>query len=166
MTTSKPRLEVIAPANEPVIITRRFFKASPALLFKAWTTPEHMKQWLGPKDMEMISCEVDLRVGGSYRYVHRGPDGTDYGFHGKYLEIEAPHRMVCTFVFEMVPQSEAIDTLTLEEQDGGTLVTTHSRHPSLQARDGHLSGGMERGMSEGYERLDALVANLAKGGAA
>ena len=101
MTTSK--LEVIAPANEPVIITHRFIKASPALLFKCWTTPEHMKQWLGPRELVMVSCEVDLRVGGGYRYVHRAPDGQEYGFHGKYLEIDAPHRMVCTFVFEPFP---------------------------------------------------------------
>ncbi len=160
MTTSK--LEVIAPVDEPIIITKRFFKASPALLFKMWTTPEHMKQWLGPRDMVMTECEVDLRVGGVYRYVHRGPDGVDYAFHGKYLEIDEPTRMVCTFVFEMFPQAEAVDTLTLEAKDGGTLVTTHSRHPSLEARNGHLNGGMERGMSEGYERLDALVARLGR----
>jgi uncharacterized protein YndB with AHSA1/START domain len=166
MTYSQSKLEVIAPANEPVIITHRFFKASPALLFRMWTTPEHMKQWLGPKDLVMVSCEVDLRVGGGYRYVHRAPDGQEYGFHGKYLEIEAPHRMVCTFVFELFPQNEAVDTLTLEEKEGGTMVTTHSRHPSMEARDGHLAGGMERGMSEGYERLDALVENFSKGGAA
>jgi uncharacterized protein YndB with AHSA1/START domain len=158
MTTSK--LEVIAPATEPVIITHRFIKASPALLFKCWTIPEHMKQWLGPKELVMTSCEVDLRVGGGYRYVHRAPDGQEYGFHGKYLEIDAPHRMVCTFVFEPFPDNEAIDTLTLEEKDGGTLVTTHTRHTSIEARNGHLSGGMERGMTEGYERLEALVRTL------
>ena len=160
MTTS--RLEVIAPANEPVIITHRFIKASPELLFKIWTTPEHLKNWMGPRQMEMISCEVDLRVGGSYRYVHRAPDGQEYGFHGKYLEIEAPHRMVCTSVFELFPQAEAVDTLTLEAKDGGTLVTTHTRHASMEARDGQISGGMERGMSEGYERLEALVQKLGR----
>jgi uncharacterized protein YndB with AHSA1/START domain len=160
MTTSK--LEVIAPANEPVIITRRFIKASPALLFECWTRPEHMKQWLGPRELVMVTCEVDLRVGGGYRYVHRAPDGTEYGFHGKYLEIDRPHRMVCTFVFEPFPANEAVDTLTLEEKDGGTMVTTHSRHSSIEARDGHLSGGMERGMSEGYERLEALVEKLTR----
>jgi uncharacterized protein YndB with AHSA1/START domain len=158
MTTSK--LEVIAPATEPVIITHRFTKAPAALLFAAWTTPEHLKQWLGPRELQMISCEIDLRVGGRFRYVHRAPDGQEYGFHGKYLEIAAPHRMVCTFVFEPFPDNEAVDTLTLEEKDGGTLVTTHSRHASMEARNGHLAGGMERGMSEGYERLEALVEKL------
>ncbi len=160
MTTSK--LEVIAPAGEPVIITHRFFKASPELLFKMWTTPEHLKNWLGPREMVMVSCEIDLRVGGSFRYVHRAPDGQEYGFRGKYLEIDAPHRMVCTSVFELFPQAEAVETLTLEARDGGTLVTTHTRHGSMEARDGHIGGGMERGMSEGYERLDALVAKLGR----
>ena len=80
MTTLK--LEVIAPANEPVIITHRFIKAPPELLFAAWTAPEHTKKWLGPRELEMISCEIDLRVGGSYRYVHRAPDGKEYGLHG------------------------------------------------------------------------------------
>ena len=161
MTTSTPKLEVIAPANEPIIVTRRFIKASPSLLFELWTTPEHMKQWLGPRQYEMTLCEVDLRVGGGYRYVHRAPDGREYGFHGNYLQIDAPHRMVCTFVFEMFPQNEVVDTLTLEDKDGGTLVTTHSRHPSIEARNGHLAAGMERGMTEGYERMEVLLERLA-----
>ena len=158
MTTSK--LEVIAPANEPVIITHRFLKAPAALIFTAWTTPAHMKQWLGPRELEMISCEVDLRVGGGYRYVHRAPDGSEYAFSGKYLEIDRPRRMVCTFVFEAFPDAEAVDTLTLEEKDGGTMITTHTRHASIQARDGHLAGGMEAGMSVGYERLEELVEKI------
>ncbi len=160
MTASK--LEVIAPADEPVIITHRFIKASPALLFAAWTTPEHVKNWLGPRTMAMVSCEMDVRVGGRYRYVHRAPDGQGYAFGGKYLEIDRPHRLVCTSVFEMMPQFEAVETLTLEPRDGGTLVTTHTRHGSIEARDAHLSGGqMEAGMTEGYERLDELVRRLA-----
>ena len=157
MTTSK--LEVIAPANEPIIITRRFIRASADMVFKAWTTPEYLKQWLGPRELVMVGCEIDLRVGGRYRYVHRGPDGQEYAFGGKYLEIEAPHRIVCTTVFEMMPQFEAVETLTLEEKDGGTLITTHTRHGSIEARDAHLSGGqMEAGMTDGYERLEELLA--------
>jgi uncharacterized protein YndB with AHSA1/START domain len=162
MTTS--RLEVIAPANEPVIITHRFIMAPAALLFTAWTTPEHLKQWLGPRELQMISCEIDLRVGGRFRYVHRGPDGAEYGFSGKYLEIDRPHRMVCTSVFEMMPEHEAVETVTFEEKDGGTVVTTHTRHASIEARDGHLSGGrMEAGMSDGYERLEELLKKLGGG---
>jgi uncharacterized protein YndB with AHSA1/START domain len=72
---TKAKLEVIAPADEPVIITHRFINASPALVFEAWTTPEHMRQWIGPRQLTMVACEVDLRVGGRYRFVHRAPDG-------------------------------------------------------------------------------------------
>ena len=153
-------LEIVAPAGEPTIVTRRVIKAPPALLWDVWTKPEHMRRWLGPKRLEMVECEVDLRVGGSYRFVHRAPDGQEFGFHGVYREIDKPRRLVSTFVFEPWPDVEAVDTLTFEEVDGGTLVTTSSRHPSIEARDGHLAGGMEGGMTEGYERLDALVAML------
>jgi len=158
---TKAKLEVIAPANEPVIISHRFIKASPALVFEAWTTPEHIKQWIGPRELTMVSCEVDLRVGGRYRYVHRGPDGQEYGFSGTYKEIDRPHRLVCTSVLEMMPEHEAVETLTLEARDGGTLITTHTRHASIQARDGHLSEGrMEAGMTDGYERLEDLLARM------
>jgi uncharacterized protein YndB with AHSA1/START domain len=156
---TKAKLEVIAPADEPVIITRRFMKAPPEKIFAAWTTPDQVKQWLGPRELEMVSCEIDLRVGGKYRYVHKGPDGQEYGFSGKYIEIDRPNRLVCTSVFEMMPQFEAVETLTLEARDGGTMITTHTRHGSIEARDGHLSGGrMEAGMTEGYERLEELLA--------
>jgi uncharacterized protein YndB with AHSA1/START domain len=164
MTTSK--LEVIAPANEPVIITHRFIKAPPALIFQAWTTPEHLKHWLGPRELIMVSCEIDLRVGGSYRYVHRAPDGQEYAFSGKYLEIDAPRRMVCTSVFEMMPEHEAVETVTFEPEDDGTLITTHTRHATIEGRDGHLAGGrMEAGMTDGYERLEELAGRLMKKGA-
>ncbi len=111
----------------------------------------------------MTSCEVDLRVGGHYRYVHRAPDGQEFGFSGKYLEIDRPHRLVCTSVFELFPQNEAVDTLTLEPMNGGTMITTHTRHSSIEARDGQLKGGMEAGMSVGYERLEELVKKLTNG---
>jgi uncharacterized protein YndB with AHSA1/START domain len=155
---TRAKLEVIAPADEPVITTHRFITASPARVFEAWTTPEQIKQWLGPRRLTMVSCEIDLRVGGKYRYVHRAPDGQEYGFSGVYKEIDRPNRMVCTSVFEMMPEHEALETLTLEAKDGGTLITTHTRHGSIEARDGHLAGGrMETGMTDGYERLEALL---------
>ena len=158
---TKAKLEVIAPADEPVIITHRFIAASPALVFEAWTKPEHMRQWIGPRQLTMVACEVDLRVGGRYRFVHRAPGGQEYGFSGKYLEIDRPHRMVCTSVFEMTPEHEAVETLTLVAKDGGTLITTHTRHGSIAARDGHLSnGGMEAGMTDGYERLEDLLSRM------
>ena len=157
---SSRKLEVIADPNEPTIVTRRTVDAPRALVFDCWTKPEHMRRWLGPRALTMISCEVDLRVGGGYRYVHRAPDGQEYAFRGEYREIVRPERLVATFVFELFPEAEALETLTLQEQDGKTLVTTHTLHKTMQARDGHLNSGMEGGMIEGYSRLDELLAAL------
>jgi uncharacterized protein YndB with AHSA1/START domain len=157
---SSKKLEVIADPNEPTIVTRRTVDAPRALVFDCWTKPEHMRRWLGPRALTMISCEVDLRVGGGYRYVHRAPDGQEYAFRGEYREIVRPERLVATFVFELFPEAEALETLTLEETNGKTLVTTHTLHKTLQARDGHLNSGMEAGMVEGYSRLDELLAAL------
>jgi uncharacterized protein YndB with AHSA1/START domain len=158
VTTRK--LEVIADPDEPTIVTRRVFDAPRELVFDAWTKPEHLKRWLGPRNLTMVSCEIDLRVGGRYRYVHRAPDGQEFGFHGVYKEIVRPERLVSTFVFEPFPDGEAVDTLTLEERDGKTTATTLTRHKTMAARDGHLASGMEGGMAEGYERLDDVLAAL------
>jgi uncharacterized protein YndB with AHSA1/START domain len=157
---SSKKLEVIADPDKPTIVTRRVVDAPRALVFDCWTKPEHMRRWLGPRAFTMISCEVDLRVGGTYRYVHRSPDGQEFAFRGEYREIVRPERLVATFVFEMFPEAEALETLTLEEDDGMTTVTTHTLHKTLQARDGHLASGMEGGMIEGYGRLDELLGAL------
>lgn len=106
-------------------------------------------------------CEVDLRVGGGFRWVHRASDGREYAFHGEYREIVRPEKIVSTFVFEPFPDDQALETLTLQERDGKTTATTLSVHKTIQGRDGHLAGGrMEAGMTEGYERLDELLAAL------
>jgi uncharacterized protein YndB with AHSA1/START domain len=160
MSPSSRKLEVIADPDKPTIVTRRTFDAPRALVFDAWTKPELMKRWLGPRALEMVLCEVDLRVGGGYRYVHRAPDGQEFGFHGTYREIARPDRLVSTFVFELFPDAEAVDTLELHERDGKTTVTTTTVHKSMQARDGHLAAGMEGGMEEGYARLDELLPQM------
>lgn len=152
------KLEVIVDPVEPIVITRRTLDAPRELVFDAWTKPEHVKRWLGPRSLTMTVCEIDLRVGGKYRWVYRAPDGKEFGFHGVFREIVRPSRLVSTFVFEPFPNEEALDTLTLEETDGKTLATTHSVHKSIAARDAHVAGGMEAGMSEGYARLDELLA--------
>jgi uncharacterized protein YndB with AHSA1/START domain len=159
---SSRKLEVTADPDKPTIVTRRVVDAPRTLVFDCWTKPEHMRRWLGPRALTMISCEVDLRVGGGYRYVHRAPDGQEYAFRGEYREIVRPERLVATFVFEMFPEAEALETLTLEEKDGKTTVTTLTQHKTLQARDGHLNSGMEGGMIEGYSRLDELLATLSR----
>lgn len=108
---------------------------------------------------------MDLRVGGSYRFVHRAPDGQEFGFHGEFREIDPPHRLVQTFVFEGAPEHEAVETLTLEPVDGGTLLIGRTAHDTIEARDAHVAAGMEGGMRETYERLDELLARLTEQGA-
>ena len=112
----------------------------------------------------MVLCEQDLRVGGGWRFVHRTPDGQEFGFHGKFLELDPPGRLVRTFVFEPLPDHEAVETLLLEERNGKTTITTTTVHKTVEGRDGHLSGGRaEMGMTEGYARLDALLSDLLGG---
>jgi uncharacterized protein YndB with AHSA1/START domain len=158
--TSK-KLEIIAEPGKVIFTTRRVVDAPRALVFDAFTKPEHLKRWMGPRMLRMVSCESDLRVGGRYRFVHRAPDGQDLAFSGEYREIVRPERIVRTFVFEPMPDQEALETLTLEEIDGKTTITTTTLHRTVEARDGHLANGrMEVGMTEGYARLDELLTAL------
>lgn len=138
----------------------RWLAAPPALVFEAWTRPEHVRQWWGCKAMTMPVCEVDLRVGGTWRFVLEMPDGATYGFRGEYRAIEPPHRLVYTYIFEPIPESEALVTVAFTEENGGTRVVEVCRHQSVDARDGHLGSGMESGAAESYDRLEALLATL------
>ncbi len=158
MTTTA--LDITTPADDPVIITRRFVKAPPALVFDAWTNPKHIPNWWGPRGLEMVTCDIDLRVGGRWRFVHRTPDGREFAFCGEYLEVGPPNRLVSTWIWEGMPDDVAIETLTLEAVEGGTMVIGEARHSTLAARDQHIENGMEGGMIETYERLDELVESL------
>jgi uncharacterized protein YndB with AHSA1/START domain len=161
------KLEIIADPAEPTIVTRRVVNAPRSLVYDAFTKPEHLERWMGPRTFPIVRCESDLRVGGSWRFVHRAPDGQEVAFRGTYRELVPPERIVRTFVFELQPEHEAVETLLLEERAGQTTITTTSVHRSLAARDGHLAGGrMEAGMTDGYSRLDALLAALQRGAAA
>jgi len=150
-------LQITAPADDPVIVTSRIVKAPPELVFSAWTEPEHLRNWWGPRRLELVVCELDLTVGGTYRFVHRDADGHEFGFHGEYREIERPSRLVATFVYEGMPDAEAVETTTFESVEGGTMVRSTARHPSIAARDEHLANGMESGMTESFERLDEML---------
>jgi uncharacterized protein YndB with AHSA1/START domain len=157
--TSKT-LEVIAEPGKTSFSTRRIVDAPRALVFEAFTKCEHLKRWMGPCTLTMVSCETDLRVGGRYRFVFRAPDGSEVGFSGEYREIARPERVVRTFVFEPMPDAEALETLTLEEHDGKTTITTLTVHKTVENRDGHVQSGVDKGMAEGYARLDELLAGL------
>jgi len=152
--------QIDAPAGVPFIDMSREFDAPRDLVFKAYTDPELLVQWLGPRKYRMAVESWDVRDGGKWRYVHTDDDGNDWGFHGVFHGAPSPDRMVQTFEFEGAPGNVALDQLTLEERDGKTLVRTHSVYQTLEARDAMVASGMESGVNDGYDRLDDLLARL------
>ncbi len=164
--TAEPRTTVTLPSDRELVIERTF-DAPKRLVFEATTKPEHVRHWYGLRSTEMVVCEIDLRPGGSWRYVLRGPDGVDHGFSGVYREVSPPDRLVYTEGYEAIPGAESVVTATLEEEGGRTKLRAHLLYPSREHRDGHLQSGMEGGMREAHERLDAVLAGLtAAGGSA
>jgi uncharacterized protein YndB with AHSA1/START domain len=148
------------PSDREIVITRTF-DAPRTLVFDAMTRPEHVKQWYGPSYLTLVLCEIDLRVGGAWRYVLRDAGGNEYGFSGTYREIVPPERVVTTEGFEGLPGHEYIATLTLAEHDGKTTMTNRLLYQSVEDRDGHLQSGMEPGMRETLDRLAELLSTLA-----
>jgi uncharacterized protein YndB with AHSA1/START domain len=164
MGGSGNKLSVTTPSDTEIQMTR-VFDAPRDLVFEAHSSGEHMKNWWGPRKYEVVSAEVDFRPGGKWRIVHRGPDGEEYGFHGEYREIVRPERITWTFEFEGWPGQVAVETMTLEEQDGKTTLTATSVSGSGEERDGMIDSGMESGAAETYDRLDEYL-ELLKGRAA
>lgn len=158
---SGPRLELIALRDEPVLVFRRAFRAPATLVFRAWTEPEHLRHWRVPHGFELVVCEVDLRVGGGYRFVHRAPDGSRHAFRGRYRQIERPGRLVSTFTYEAMPETEALDEVTFQDNGGTTLVTGRTTFPTFQAREFYAAAGAERGLAQCHGRLDELLEALA-----
>jgi uncharacterized protein YndB with AHSA1/START domain len=151
-------LTITAEPGTPFIDTERAFDAPAELLYRAFTEPDLLVQWLGPSKYEMIIDKYDARDGGEWRYINRG-DGQEFAFHGVLHRI-APDQLVQTFEFEGYPGHVSLETLTFEERDGRTIVRTHSVFQSVADRDGMTQSGMESGMREGYERLDAVIGGL------
>jgi len=158
--TNTGTLEVTTPSEREIAMTR-VFDAPASMVFDAWTKPELLKRWLGVRSgWEMAVCEVDLKVGGAYRWVWRGPDGNEMGMGGVYREILRPERLVATEKFDDAwYPGEALDAITLVEQDGKTTLTTTVLFESQEARDVALQSDMERGVAESYDVLDELLAS-------
>lgn len=154
---------VTTPSDLEIRITREF-AAPAALVFKVWTTPEYVRRWWSGDDSPVVLCDIDLRVGGNWRYVTRSADGTELGWHGAYQMIDEPHRLVSTEVFEGYPDGEALNTMTLVERDGITMLTVLVLHASVQNRDGHLNSGMEGGMQLALNRVDDLLEEMSHAG--
>ena len=160
MTASLDQMTVTTPAGLPFIDIERTLDAPRALVFRAYTEPELLKQWLGPAKYEMIVERYEVRDGGRWRYIHRADDGTEFAFHGVFHGEPTPESMTQTFEFELWPGNVALDNIRFEEIDGRTIVRIHSTYPSLEARDGMIEGGMASGVAEGFRRLDELLARL------
>jgi uncharacterized protein YndB with AHSA1/START domain len=151
---------ITAPPGVPFIDITREFDAPRDLIFRAHTDPDLLIQWLGPRRLTMAVERYDVRDGGSWRYTHRDQDGTEYGFHGVFHGTPSPDSMVQTFEFEGAPGHVSLDAIKLEERDGRTVLRGHSVFQSIEARDAMVENGMDKGLDEGYQRLDELVARL------
>lgn len=159
--TNAGRLKVAAQGDREIVMTR-VFDAPRRLVFDAFTKPDLVKRWLlGPPGWSMPVCEIDLKVGGTYRYVwRRDSDGTEMGMGGVYREITAPQRLVCTEKFdESWYPGEAVDTVVLVEHRGKTTLTQTVLYESQEARDTVLKSPMERGVTASYDRLEELLAS-------
>lgn len=152
------RTTIDAPAGQPFIDVSREFEAPRDLVFRAFTEPELLAQWLGPRKYEMLVDEYDVRAGGSWRYRHRGADGTEHAFRGVFHGEQTPDGMLQTFEYEGAPGHVSLDQMVLEDRDDRTVVRGHSVFQSVAARDAMIESGMEGGMNEGFDRLDELLA--------
>jgi uncharacterized protein YndB with AHSA1/START domain len=150
-------LKVTTPTDREIVLTR-VFNAPRHLVWEAFTKPELLKRWFGPRDWSLVVCEVDLKVGGGFRFVLRGPDGRDMGMRGTYREIVPGERSIHTEAFDDFP-GESIVTTVLVEKGGTTTLTATVLYPSREVRDAVIQSGMEHGAAESYDKLAELLAN-------
>jgi uncharacterized protein YndB with AHSA1/START domain len=153
--------ELTLPSDKEILFTREF-DAPKELVYRAYTTPELIKRWWGGSHGKVTVAEVDLRVGGSWRYVLIANEGTEVAFHGEFREIVTNERIVNTEVYEAMPDGEALVTVTFAEQDGRTTMEMLTDMGSKEARDGLLESGMESGLQEGLDLIERIAIELAE----
>lgn len=160
MATTDKALTFTTPSDREFAMTR-VVNAPRRLVFEAWTNPKHLPHWLlGPEGWYMPVCEVDLRLGGSWHFVWRHPDGTEMDMKGVYREIHPPERLVCTESWGG-DWPETINALVLSEKDGVTTITQTVLYPSKEARDAAMKTGMKEGVSRSFDLLADYVATMA-----
>jgi uncharacterized protein YndB with AHSA1/START domain len=157
MTIWPGTFDVTTP-DDVTVLVRRDFDAPPDRVWRAMTEPAHLRRWLGDPSFPLTTCEMDVRVGGSYRWVFSQPDGPGaMGVRGTYDEVDRPHRLVCTEQFDDFP-GPSRNTLVLEERpDGRTAMRLTIRYVDRAMRDAWVASGMTEGLGRGYERLDAAL---------
>ena len=148
-------LQVSTPTDRELVLTR-IFNAPRNLVFDAFTKPELLRRWFGPRGWSLVGCEVDARVGGTWRFVLRGPDGRDMGMRGVYLEFVPPERSVHMESFDDYP-GELKVTATFIEHAGKTTLTATVLYPSPEIRDIVLKDGLEHSAAESYDKLAELL---------
>lgn len=148
---------ITAQPNTPFIDVVREFDATPAQVYRAWTDPDLIPQWLGPNGVTVELIEYDATPGGRYRYIHRDADG-EYGFRGVFHTVVANKQIVQTFQYDGWPNDVSLETLIFEDLGGRTRVRTHSVFPSVESRDGMIASGMENGLRDSMARLEKVLA--------
>jgi uncharacterized protein YndB with AHSA1/START domain len=151
--------KVTLPADDQILIEREF--AAPAhLVWRALTEPDLVRRWWHANRGEVSECEIDLRVGGRWRYAMKPEGGDEFAFYGEFLEIVPHERIVQTEVFAPFPDDGATNTMTLVEQGGVTLLRTLVQHQTPEARDMHVNSGMEAGLQDAFDLLEELAISL------
>jgi uncharacterized protein YndB with AHSA1/START domain len=154
--TASGTATVTLPTDQQILITREF-AAPKHLVYRAWTTPELVKRWWSGERGKMTSVEIDLRVGGTWRYAMDTEGGFEVAFHGEYREIVPNERIVMTDIYEAIPGAGALVTVTFTENDGRTFLSLLMELPSKEARDAVINSGMEAGMQESWDRLERVA---------
>jgi uncharacterized protein YndB with AHSA1/START domain len=163
--TSSGTATVTLPTDEQILITREF-DAPKHLVYEAYTTPELVKRWWNAKRGEVTICEIDLRVGGKWRYVMVTDDGFEVGFHGEYREIVPNERIVATETYEGLPEGvtdeegTVVNTVTFTEKDGRTALALLVQATSKETRDAIIESGMESGLQDAFDLLEEVAASL------
>ena len=153
--------QIDAPEGLPFIDITREFDAPRDLVYRAYTDPDLLVQWLGPRKYKMTVESWDVRDGGKWRFIHSDDAGNAWTFHGVFHGEQGPDSLLQTWEFEGAPGHVSLEKLVLEERDGKTTVRNHSVYQSIEARDAMIQSGMEEGMNDGFDRLDDLLARLA-----
>jgi uncharacterized protein YndB with AHSA1/START domain len=159
MATTTNSAKVTLPTDTQILITREF-DAPKHLVWKAYTTPDLIARWWGGSHGKVTSAEVDLRVGGSWRYVLAANEGFEVAFHGEFREISAPDRLVNTEIYEGAPEGVGVVTTTLTEAGGRTTLTQLCDYGDKTVRDAVIESGMEGGMQESMDALEQVAASL------
>src|SRR5258708_18052803 len=159
MIDSVQREGTVALQSDREIVMQRVFNAPARTLFDVWTKPEHVRKWYGVRSTTVTVCDIDLRVGGAWRWVVTKPQGMEIAFSGVFREIDPPRRLQKTERFEAMP-GESVVTLSFDERDGQTTLTINMLFENKAQRDICLQSGMELGVKECFQNIDALLATL------